>query len=246
MTPAVKLGACCPYIDAASYVWFDVTACYGQRLTAEQRQRAEALGVSAAKTPFELPLPFERMAAVVSVNDSLGATVVTLDAEGRSQVLALFQEGYEGAFIKVVFAAGAIVETYINPELLRRLRLVHSSEAAISRDLSTLWNGPMRDMVYGACGIFGAPLAYRGTPRRGRNPSKKLKRLFDWTTVTVRPPAVAPKKGPQGGTHASPRQHDRRGHMRTYKSGKQVWIKQMRVGKAKDGMVFHDYKVAPC
>jgi len=65
---------------------------------------------------------------------------------------------------------------------------------------------------------------------------------FDWHLVDIRP--VVLKGEGQGGTHASPRLHDRRGHWRTYKStGKRVWVKDCKVGDASKGMVFKDYTV---
>ena len=67
----------------------------------------------------------------------------------------------------------------------------------------------------------------------GKKPS------YDWRTVTVLP---RPKGEPLGGTHASPRAHDRRGHWRTIKT-KKVWVKPCRVGDPSDGTVFHDYRV---
>jgi hypothetical protein len=66
---------------------------------------------------------------------------------------------------------------------------------------------------------------------------------FDWRTVEIGP--WVRKAEPQGGTHASPRLHDRRGHWRTIKpSGKRVWVKPCKVGDASKGMVFKDYRVA--
>lgn len=65
--------------------------------------------------------------------------------------------------------------------------------------------------------------------------------LFDWHTVTI-----GPKAEPQdskGGTHASPRLHDRRGHWRTYPSGKRGWVKECKVGSPSKGIVFKDYKI---
>ena len=47
-----------------------------------------------------------------------------------------------------------------------------------------------------------------------------------------------------GGTHASPRQHERRGHWRTYRSGKRVWVKNCVVGDPSLGHVKHAYVVA--
>jgi hypothetical protein len=64
---------------------------------------------------------------------------------------------------------------------------------------------------------------------------------YDWRTVVIEP--TAPRGDPQGGTHASPRLHDRRGHLRRLKSGKNVWVKPCKVGDPSRGVVFHDYKV---
>lgn len=68
--------------------------------------------------------------------------------------------------------------------------------------------------------------AYKPTARPSFINSKRAAKgkgpvLFDWHTVTVKP---APAKGEsQGGTHASPRLHDRRGHWRKYPQ-RQSWL----------------------
>lgn len=65
---------------------------------------------------------------------------------------------------------------------------------------------------------------------------------FDWVTVEIGDRKE--KNAPQGGTHASPRLHDRRGHWRIMKAtGKKVWVKQCKVGDASKGVVFKDYKL---
>lgn len=64
---------------------------------------------------------------------------------------------------------------------------------------------------------------------------------YDWTTVVVT--ATPPKAEPKGGTHASPRLHDRRGHLRRLRSGKNVWVKPHKVGDATIGTIFHDYRI---
>ena len=71
---------------------------------------------------------------------------------------------------------------------------------------------------------------------KGKGPA-----LFDWHTVEVAP--VTKKMPHQGGTHASPRLHDRRGHWRTYPSGKRGWVKSCKVGDASKGVIFKDYEV---
>jgi hypothetical protein len=88
--------------------------------------------------------------------------------------------------------------------------------------------------------------AYRATARPSFINSKRRAKgkppaLFDWRTVVIAPP---PEPGPpKGGTHASPRLHDRRGHWRTTASGKRVWVRDCKVGDASKGVVFKDYKI---
>jgi hypothetical protein len=65
---------------------------------------------------------------------------------------------------------------------------------------------------------------------------------YDWRTVIIQP--AKPRSEGHGGTHASPRMHDRRGHIRRLKSGKNVWVKPHKVGDSSKGYVFHDYQVA--
>lgn len=74
-----------------------------------------------------------------------------------------------------------------------------------------------------------------------RKQAKGKMPMYDWTTVVIEP--SSPKNEHQGGTHASPRLHDRRGHLRRLRSGKNVWVKACKVGDATKGIVFHDYKL---
>lgn len=83
-------------------------------------------------------------------------------------------------------------------------------------------------------------------PTRRKNHEKRIRQgkvpLFDWKTVTIQP--TKSKREHLGGTHASPRLHDRRGHWRVMKkSQKRVWVRDCKVGNASNGIVFHDYKV---
>lgn len=64
---------------------------------------------------------------------------------------------------------------------------------------------------------------------------------YEWRTVMIEP--TAPRQDSKGGTHASPRLHDRRGHLRRLRSGKNVWVKAHKVGDATKGIVFHDYQI---
>lgn len=67
--------------------------------------------------------------------------------------------------------------------------------------------------------------------------------LYDWRTVVITPCKPQPASQHKGGTHASPRQHDRRGHLRHLRNGKNVWVRPCKVGDPSRGTVFHDYEV---
>ena len=70
---------------------------------------------------------------------------------------------------------------------------------------------------------------------RGKKP------LFTYKVITITGKRKV-SKGSNGGTHASPVTHLRRGHWRHYKSGKRTWIEAMVVNGV-DGIVAKDYKV---
>ena len=48
---------------------------------------------------------------------------------------------------------------------------------------------------------------------------------------------------PQGGHHASPRQHLRRGHIRRISDNRTVWVNQCLVGNPNKGFIVKDYRV---
>lgn len=104
-----------------------------------------------------------------------------------------------------------------------------------------------RMVVAGLLRIYEQSIGYKAVAAKSFINKKRAAKgkpplTFDWHTVTIEPPT--PKSEPQGGTHASPRLHDRRGHWRKMKSGKTVWVKSCKVGDASKGVVFKDYEVA--
>lgn len=56
-------------------------------------------------------------------------------------------------------------------------------------------------------------------------------------------PTHATRAEDQGGSHASPRQHLRRGHVRRLATDKTTWVNATIVGSAKNGTVTKDYRV---
>lgn len=87
--------------------------------------------------------------------------------------------------------------------------------------------------------------AYRPEAKTGHTNRKRAAKgkppLFDWHTVKIEHKAAQSQR--LGGTHASPRLHDRRGHWRTYANGKRGWVKPCKVGDPSKGVVFKDYEV---
>jgi hypothetical protein len=64
---------------------------------------------------------------------------------------------------------------------------------------------------------------------------------YVWNTVVIDGRTI--KCEHRGGTHASPRLHDRRGHLRRLPNGKNCWVKPCKVGDASKGVVFKDYQI---
>jgi hypothetical protein len=80
----------------------------------------------------------------------------------------------------------------------------------------------------------------RGNHAKRARQGKPL--IFDWHTIEIAP--SKPKNESLGGTHASPRQHDRRGHWRNVGTNL-VWVRSCVVGDSAKGSVFKDYLVLP-
>lgn len=107
--------------------------------------------------------------------------------------------------------------------------------AKLMLSLVSMWLSSMDT----GCNSYKPSVAQTFTNKRkiaqGKMPS------YDWTTVVVT--ATPSRAEPKGGTHASPRLHDRRGHLRRLRSGKNVWVKAHKVGDATLGTIFHDYQI---
>lgn len=77
--------------------------------------------------------------------------------------------------------------------------------------------------------------------KKGRVPMYEYKVLDIVADILHAPTsAVMPH---QGGTHASPRMHKRRGHIRRLASGRTTWVRNMIIGKPGAGAVEKEYSV---
>lgn len=69
--------------------------------------------------------------------------------------------------------------------------------------------------------------------------------FFTYKTLHITANASGEKEKPIGtGTHASPRVHLRRGHIRRLGDGRRIWVQACVVGAKENGMVAKDYAVS--
>jgi hypothetical protein len=68
--------------------------------------------------------------------------------------------------------------------------------------------------------------------------------FYETRTLWIDVPSGSKDSGDwQGGTHRSPRQHLRRGHIRNLRSGKKVWVNAAVVGAKENGFIKKDYAI---
>jgi hypothetical protein len=217
MTPLVQEAVrLAPHPETA--MWFDVGT-------------MEPLAES-TRTPVDvlLHLPFKRTG------------IAGIDSKGRK--FSLWMTGGEQS----VTTAGCTMEpvSYFAPFAYIRtddgLRYYNNDKEVTRQQID-----PVLRMVCAVLNkLSSGGTAYKATPKqtfinRKRAAKGKSAISFDWHTVEIGPKSI--KGEAQGGTHASPRLHDRRGHWRTYPSVKKGWVKACKVGDASKGVVFKDYEV---
>lgn len=86
----------------------------------------------------------------------------------------------------------------------------------------------------------------RHKPKRGpgSHGSQQKEPTIEYRIVPISPRlADSFRKQETGRTHASPKQHERRGHWRKYPSGKTGWVNACTVGDPCKGMIVKDYEV---
>ena len=87
------------------------------------------------------------------------------------------------------------------------------------------------------------------TPSRARAAPKLARagvRGWTWHQVEIVPERLVRRSAPQGGTHASPRWHIRRGHWRQLADGRRIFVRECQVGDAANGGVLKDYTIGEC
>ena len=216
MTPLIQKG--CQFApQPETAMWFDV----GNMPPAQEQNIAVEIFMN---------LPFERTAIVG--RDSSGKDFCLWLLQGEKSITV----GGGSMWHKKYFDSFAYIEHKDGVSLYRQNKEINKVEVL-----------PVLRMVIATLSkLANASTGYKPTPKNTFINKKRIAKgksaiSFDWTTVEIGPKQE--KIAPQGGTHASPRLHDRRGHWRKHPSGKAVWVKPCKVGDPSLGVVFHDYKI---
>jgi hypothetical protein len=223
MTPLIQKG--CQFAPQPELaMWFDV----GDMPPAIEKQ--------SIAVEILMNLPFERTAIVG--RDATGKDFCLLLLQGKRSVAvsggSMWHKIYFDPFAYIEHKDG--VSLYRKDKKINKLNEINTDEVM-----------PVHRMIMATLNkLTNASTGYRATPQnthinRKRKAKGKAAISFDWTTIEIGPKQE--KSAPQGGTHASPRLHDRRGHWRKHPSGRAVWVKPCKVGDPSLGVVFHDYKV---
>ena len=229
MTPLIREMVSINPEASTDYMWFDATELAGKLV----HPTDEVLG---------LPMPFSLCAVALKLPD--GGTVLLLmqDRLGSRGVTGWIIRGKTGTQIPA-FVYDLDEPTDADGTLQVKKMEGEGSERELTHEI-----------VQTTLNILSAYLLsiHSPAPIPGYTPVDKQKfsnkkriakgkaPIYEWTTVVIEPPK--PKAEPKGGTHASPRLHDRRGHYRKLRSGKLAWVQPCKVGNAAKGTVFKDYK----
>ena len=219
MTPLIQEMVALSPEEAVNFHWFDMTAAYKH----EQAVSGEIL---------EKPLPYPKTALVCAYEDKKALLMVNRIGTVTGVLGWLMEKkSYKRTtpFTYMVTPEGVKCRHLDGTKFDYRTSPATGVIAFIASFLESLEHKPATGHL----------------PLKRPNWEKKIRQgkvpTYDWTTVVIEP--SKPKNEPQGGTHASPRWHERRGHWRTMKSGKKVWVKNCEVGDKTLGAVFHDYKI---
>lgn len=255
MSPLIREYVGYVPFNPIEYVWIDFAS--GPMPTEES---AKALSEKLQATAYGLkttavedwPLPFEKTCMLLPVT-TRGATtrqgimVVTLERKDGCLIFQLWANAEKDKPCIQISTYGVLSgwqsKTQISPRYADSVKKTMKECAEHGQQvLAVTMRRVVAMVLIGDPHAVAAKPAIRGSMFQYKKMRKKNKRpFFDWTTIEVKP---NPPAQSLGGTHASPKPHMRRGHVRRLKSGKIVTIKSMIINKHKmpeEGFVFHDY-----
>lgn len=102
------------------------------------------------------------------------------------------------------------------------------------------WVGIVMTLLHAV--LVAKEVRFRGAPSTTRTPMQEAKSKSPyWQYHMVKPKTIKGTVTPLGGHHATPVEHDVRGHERHLSSGKTLWINSFKRGDPSKGRVDKDY-----
>lgn len=237
MTPLIaKMAATVPDV-AADLVWFDIHEAWNR--TREMYTHEKSMSA------LQNPLPFPKCAVVAE--DSNGDSFLVAAAEAARPTdpdsigllinTVVMQEGLPRQAVpffcnpkEKLDGEEGLTIYFLDKKYDASAKALQSAQASLVA--LSFWLNRLNAEAMPAY----TPTARAGHAKRLRQGKKPM---FDWHTVTIEPKSA--KGEALGGTHASPRLHDVRGHWVT-RNGKKFWRRSHQRGDASLGIVFKDYK----
>lgn len=259
MTPNILEAMKFPF-NVGDYTWFDLQSFDGPEEEHATMERAKAMGLPEVLhddyLPKDLPMPFEKLAlarrtkkgtVLATTYERIGNDMlVTLRISARKFVCWFRHHGdIEPPALNLEHQMDDDLYAKMGDALKMSPEAIAAGVDSPEKVLTDFKNGIKLlywHMLLSMMNKQATASAYTPVPnpanerriRKGKRP------IFEWKVIDVSAKRVLPS-GPTGKTHASPRRHKRRGHLRTYKNGKTVWIKEMMVGKIEFGYIHHSY-----
>lgn len=219
MTPLVKSLVSLTE-DAADYVWFDMGTLARYSIDWKRTQPN---------------LPFERVA--ICGRDKFGDRFLVLcdHADDNTFLVAAW------SLLSTHYTKTPMFAAVVDPDVGGVHIAQVDGESEVTTDIAAPIMGIICEFLSGVNPTGYAPTIKSSYINRTRAKKGKPPLHYTWKTVTIEPPKQ--KTEWMGGTHASPRKHQRRGHWRNHPSGKRVWVRDCWVGDASMGAVMKDYKI---
>jgi len=260
MNPRVMKYTAKVGFDAGQYTWFDLSD-IGPNYETELMDYSKEIGWFGKKFKLdEFFLPSNDAAIVFEHPNNTNQFVFTFNKLARIN-FETFRHVYEGPVICAYFHSRpdpipvALICNDINTATGDYLHLRSDLDKSFKRsgEFSTMYETMKQEMTspFVVLSLLNRKAivsestltAYRGEEKSSfinkKRRAKNKPPIYNWSTVELKP--SAPRKEHQGGTHASPARHERRGHFRKYPSGKIAWVRPTWVGSIEHGMTVHDY-----
>ncbi len=202
-----------------------------------------------------IPLPAPSVCYEYSFDD-VHFFVLIRDTD-RGWDIVWFEQDKLGDICSLLIAPRALYKVPEDDDVLVAVEVVLPESMSQAAQANPEYSRRFQQTAYGIVHIaiyLTLMLSSKSTERTKEIPPPKLLKkraangrtpLYAHTIVNITPDRFLDRGESQGGTHASPRLHWRRSHLRRYENGRHVVIPRCLVGRADLGEVTHEYHVSP-